>query len=125
MQSLANARQIFTASIQKLLGGSSSSADRRQAFKTEFGFFPVASEAPEAERTVFAHESVRPVLQQRASVINHLAQEATDTTKPPVTDASRLAKQAAFNRAYRLATDLKLAEKGLSYQAFLSSSDQS
>ena len=119
MQGFASVRDVITASIQKLVRGDAS-AERRQAFRAEFGFFPLASGAAKSEQAIFADESIRPVLQQRANVIHLLSQEAADTAMQSVTDASRHEKQASFNRAYRLAADLHLAEKGLSYQDFIS-----
>lgn len=119
MSLVTTARHTVATSIHNLLRGAPSTAERRQAFKQEFDFYPSGSEATETERTVFAREAVRPVLVQRAQAIDQLGQEATGTNHPRVTTASRNESQAAFTRAYRLATALKLADKGLTYRDFL------
>jgi hypothetical protein len=125
MQIFTNARETLMTSLQRILRTGSTSADQRQVFKNEFGFFPADFEATAAERAVFAKESVLPVLERRARVVASLDQEASTDQQVPVTAASQDEKLASFTRAYRIATSMKLAEQGRTYKDYLPASGKS
>lgn len=125
MDMIASARNAITASAQKFRRGSASSGDRRAAFKQEFGFYPADFEATGPEREAFARDSVRPVLAQRASVIRQMEAYSAAGTQPANTQASRHEKDAAFDRAYSVARDLKLAPAGKTWQDFLAKDERS
>lgn len=84
---------------------------RRQAFQEAFGHYPPHHEATASEREQFVREVVQPVLTQRA-------QEVQEATSGSVDQATREANE-AFARAYQVAVDMGLAEKGQTYQDYL------
>ena len=76
---------------------------RRQVFREEFGQNPPQYEASASAREQFAREVVRPVLDQRAHAVQDGAAGAGE----------------AFTRAYRVAVDMGLVEKGQTHRDYL------
>jgi hypothetical protein len=96
-----------------LVGRGASAEERRQTFYREFGQYPSDFEASGAVREQLAREVVRPALVQRAQAVQQSA-SASGADGRPGREA-----EAAFTRAYQAAVDLKLAEKGKTYQDYL------
>lgn len=96
-----------------------SAEERRQAFYREFGQYPPNYEASKSERERFGREVARPVLTQRAQAVQQAEQDRVDHSFSRTVDQTKREAEEAFARAYRLAVDLKLAEKGQTYQDYL------
>lgn len=106
MRNVTETVESVVSSARRLVGMNASADTRREAFSQEFGKYPPYKEASEMDREQFALDVVRPVLTQHALV----AQEAG----PRSPGAS-----AAFGRAYQVAVDMGLAEKGQTYRDYL------
>jgi hypothetical protein len=119
MQRLIGSLGSITASARQLIQRGSSREDRRQAFHHEFGKYPAHFEATPGERSLFASEVVHPVLVRRARAIDERMSAPNAQVGHATTDPGPHDDEGAFRRAYQLAVELNLADKGLTYRDFL------
>lgn len=103
MRTVSGTVESFVSSARRLVGMRPTADSSRAAFSQEFGAYPPYKEASKADREAFMLDVVRPVLIERA-------QAARD---------SGPAAGEAFGRAYRVAVDMGLAEKGQTYRDYL------
>ena len=107
MQQLSGAVDTIVGKARKLMGRSAASDTQRQVFIEEFGEAPPYHEATASERELFTREVVRPVLTERAQAVHDAGQQAGSEAG------------LAFARAYRVATDMGLVDKGHTYRNYL------
>ena len=107
MHRLTGATRSIVGKARRLVRLDATPDKRRQAFSQEFGHYPPYQEASESEREQFGREVVRPVLTQRAQAVQQSA------------DQRQQEADEAFARAYQVAVDMGLAEKGQTYQDYL------
>ena len=96
-----------------------SAEERRQTFYREFGQYPPDHEAPKSERERVGREVVRPRLRQRAQAVWQAEQDRVQPSVSSTVDQTVGEAEEAFARVYRLAVDLKMADKGKAYQEYL------
>lgn len=95
--------ESIVSSARRLVGMNASADSSREAFSQEFGTFPPYKEASKADRETFMLDVVHPVLTQRAQAVQDSGPAAGE----------------AFGRAYQVAVDMGLAEKGQTYRDYL------
>ncbi|HYH12733.1 MAG TPA: hypothetical protein VD789_10300 [Thermomicrobiales bacterium] len=114
MQQLTGAFESIVSKARRLVNIDASPDKRRNDFSKEFGHVPPYREASAAEREQFARDVVRPVLVERAQAVQPAGDVGGSVSQATPGEASE-----SFNRAYLVATDMGLAEKGRTYRDYL------
>jgi hypothetical protein len=104
MRNVTGTVESIVSSARRLVGMNTSADTRREAFSQEFGKYPPYKEASKADRDQFVLDVVRPVLTERAQVVQNGAAGAGGDE---------------FGRAYQVAVDMGLAGKGQTYRDYL------
>jgi hypothetical protein len=119
MRTFSGTLESIMGGARRLVGRSAPADTRRESFAQEFGQHPPYREASTSQREQFAQNVVTPELSLRARAVSQANQAggqqlASGAMNQPHREASE-----AFARAYQVAVDMGLAEKGRTYRDYL------
>jgi hypothetical protein len=119
MRTLTGTVDSLLGSARRLVGKSASSDTQREAFSQEFGQHPPYKEATQAQRDQFVRETVTPVLSQRAQAVQQASEAGAKRFDSNAATQVQSEANDTFVKAYKVAVDMGLAEKGRTYRDYL------
>ncbi len=119
MRTLTETVESMLGSARRLVGKTASADTQRETFSREFGVPPPYREATQAQRDRFVQDTVTPVLAQRARAVRQASEAGAKRFDSNAAAQVQAEANDTFARAYKVAVDVGLAEKGRTYRDYL------
>lgn len=119
MRTLTETVESMLGSARRLVGKSASADTQRETFSREFGVPPPYQEATPAQRDQFVRETVTPELSQRAQAVRQASEAGAKRFDSNAAAQVQSEANDTFVRAYKVAVDMGLAQKGRTYRDYL------